>query len=95
MSNLIHIQLNPLFQFIVCTNQPLILVDNEHFVNFVFKSDDKFKLPTRQKLTKIISPEKFAIFKAQVKQLLFNVEHFSITTDNWSALANDSYLIFT
>ena len=79
-------------EFLVETNQPLSLVDQQPFIKLVSKLDNRYKLPGRQTITNVWLKEKALNVKAAIEQELKEAEFASVTIDGWSSVANDAYL---
>jgi hypothetical protein len=87
--------LNSLIAFIVATNQPLSLVDHSTFKAFVNNLNSKYKLPCRQNLTYSLIPKKANEIKKLIMSELTNIPMVTITADNWTSVAINSYLGIT
>lgn len=75
--------------------QPLSLVEDEGFCNFVKALNPRYKIISRKTLTTTILPECYEIAKKNLKSLLEKAPAVSLTADGWTSTANDSYLGIT
>jgi hypothetical protein len=84
-----------LIGWIINDQQPFNVVENIQFKNLLFVLDCRYKLPTRQTVSKRIDE----IFEEQ-KKIIYNIlsslnQKMSITTDAWTACTNQAYLSIT
>ena len=68
--------------------QPLSIVENIGFRNFINQLNPLYKLPSRKKVTYDILPEVFQAKKLEVVEKLKNTKHVAITTDIWTSDSN-------
>ena len=84
-----------LYGWIISDQQPFNVVENANFQDLVFALNPRYKLPTRQAVSKQIEE----IFKEQkniIRNTLFLLKQkMSLTTDAWTACTNQAYLSVT
>jgi hypothetical protein len=85
----------------ICADfQPFSLVTDSGFRSFVKSLEPRYKLPTRQKLSKELIPDLYNATKSHIKSMMngdekLKLSSVSITTDGWTSATNDSYISFT
>ena len=79
---------NSLMKMIAKDLQPLSVVENVGFQNFVRELNPLFQLPSRKKLTYEVLPEMFKETKTMILEHHHQIDHCSITTDVWTSDAN-------
>ena len=79
---------NSLVEMIVKDMQPLSIVENVGFQNFVRKLNPLYQLPSRKRVTYELLPCLFSTVKASVLEEQHKAEHFALTTDIWSSDSN-------
>lgn len=85
-----------LIQMIVKDFQPLRLVDDQGFRNFVELLDPKYQLPSRPTVSNSLLPDTYKATKTKVIQKLEICDTMvSLTMDIWTSLSNHSYLGIT
>ena len=80
-----------LIKFITCTNQAIAIVDNIYFANLVEALNKTYKIPCRQTCTKKIVLLRKQV-ETEIKLELSKVSACSVTCDNWTSIAKQSYL---
>lgn len=65
---------NKLIRFIVCTYQPISLVDNEFFDDFIKALNPKYKIPCRQTVNGKLIPQMAETIKNKIKLNLQKIE---------------------
>jgi hypothetical protein len=83
-----------LIRFIACTNQPLVLVENPFFKDFVESLNRSYKIPCRTTVSKKIVQMRHEK-ETEIKTELDQINHAVITCDNWTSISNQSYLGLT
>ena len=81
--------------FIVRGMQPLSLVEDEHFRDFIKAIDPRITLPCRSTLTKTILPAIYAETKGKLAVELSQAKYISLTADCWTSSTMASYLTVT
>ena len=82
-------------EFIIKDMESLSVVDGEGFRNLLNILEPCYQLPSRPHIhNKYIIPMYHSTVE-HVKTVLGNAERYSLTTDGWSSLANDSYISLT
>jgi hypothetical protein len=81
--------------FIVRGMQPLSLVEDEHFRDFIKAIDPGITLQCRSTLTKTILPAIYAETKAKLAAELSQAKYISLTADCWTSSTMASYLTVT
>ena len=84
-----------LTKFIVSNYLAFRLVDSESFRAFVNYLQPKWKVCDRKKLSMVLTPALRAEIELQMKKRMSNIDHFSISLDSWTSLANRAYLALT
>ena len=77
-----------LMKMIVKDLQPLSIVENVGFKDFVRDLNPLYQLPSRKKMTYELLPEMFKEAKASILEHHHEAVHCSITTDIWTSDAN-------
>lgn len=72
--------------------QPLSLVEDEGFCDFVKALNPRYGIISRKTLTNSVLPECYEMAKQNLKNLLEKVHAISVTIDGWTSNANESYL---
>lgn len=75
--------------------QPLSILDDEGFLNFVKELQPLYKEPSRKQLTSTLLPELFEFYMKKLKAFLGEVLNVAPSTDIWTADANFAYLCVT
>lgn len=75
--------------------QPLSLVEDEEFREFIHALNPRYNIISRKSLTNSILPECYEIAKNNLKTLLRETHAVSLTIDGWTSNANESYLGIT
>lgn len=83
---------NSLLEFLVKTNQPLSLVENNYFRNFIRILNDKVNVPTRNILKTDLVPEKYNLVKQQIKNKIKYIAKVSLTIDCWVSNSQLAYM---
>lgn len=84
-----------LLRMIVVDYQPLTIVENIGFIEFVKRLQPNYDLSSKKKLSqKILAAEYQTVFR-KVSDRLCTVSDLSITTDLWTASSNKCYLTIT
>lgn len=65
--------------------QPLSVVENEGFQNFVKELDPQYHLPNRSTVTRSLLLQKYAKSKDAIKRELKPVKHVALKTDLWTS----------
>lgn len=81
--------------FIVRGMHPLSMVDNSHFINLVKVLDPRIELPCRSTLTKVLLTDMYEEAKRNLQSEIDSVHHVALTTDGWTSITGDSYVIVT
>ena len=84
-----------LTKFIVSNYLAFRLVDSDSFQAFVNYLQPKWKVCNRKKLSMVLTPALCAEIELQMKKCMSNIDHFSISLDSWTSLANRAYLALT
>ena len=74
---------------------PLRLVEGEDFRNFVSYLSPDYKLPSRQKLSNKLLPDKQTILTNKMKDKILRISYFSLSIDSWTSFATRSYVAIT
>jgi galactitol-specific phosphotransferase system IIB component len=74
--------------------QPVSLVEDEGFKNFVTLLDLKYVIPSRRKLTALVEA-KYDEERAKAIQEVSRATRVSLTTDLWTSLSCESYMAVT
>lgn len=75
--------------------QPLSLVEDEGFRDFVKALNPKYEIISRKILTNSVLPECYEMAKKNLKNLLEKAHAVSLTIDGWTSNANESYVGIT
>lgn len=75
--------------------QPLSIVEDVGFKNFVYKLNSNYTLPNRKKLSETIIPNIYENLKKNLQDTLLIVNYVSLTTDYWQSQTTKSYLSLT
>ena len=75
--------------------QPLSVVEDEGFRDFVKNLDPRFQIPTRKTLRNNLLPKLYEDVKGELKTQLQSVSSVALTTDMWTSSANMSFLAVT
>lgn len=75
--------------------QPLSIVEDKGFLDFIKVLNPRYAIPSRKTMTNSILPECYEIAKQNLKDLLEKVHSVSLTIDEWTSTANESYLGIT
>ena len=84
-----------LTKFIISNYLTFRLVDSESFQAFVNYLQPKWKVCDRKKLSMVLTPALRAEIELQMKKRMSNIDHFLISLDSWTSLANRAYLALT
>ena len=71
--------------------QPLSVVENHGFRALLYSLDPRYKIISRNTLTKILLPKVYNQKKASLIEQLQEVDDIAITTDQWTSRANDGF----
>ena len=58
---------NHLIDFLLCTDQPFSVVENDEFKNFITALNPKFKISPRNTLMNTINPNKVFMLKIKIQ----------------------------
>lgn len=75
--------------------QPLSLVEDEGFRDFVKALNPRYEIISRKTLTNSVLPECYEMAKKNLKNLLEKAHAVSLTIDGWTSNANESYVGIT
>ena len=75
--------------------QPLSIVEDKGFIDFVHESNPGYKIISRKVLTTKLLPKLFGVSVRELKNLLSKSNYMSVTCDAWTSTARDSYLGIT
>ncbi|CAH2104773.1 unnamed protein product [Euphydryas editha] len=80
----------------ICTDlQPLQIVENKGFINFVETLNSDYVLPNRKTLSEKYLPELYQAHCSSLCNMLDTVKDIAITTDMWISDSNKCYLTVT
>ncbi|XP_054744518.1 E3 SUMO-protein ligase ZBED1-like [Anastrepha obliqua] len=74
---------------------PITSVEDPEFRDFIKLFDPRYKLPSRTTPSNVMMTNLFDEQKPKLKNLLSKINHWAITTDMWTSLANESYMTVT
>ena len=74
--------------------QPMSIVDDKGFQNFVQCMDPRYETPSRQTLTRSI-PDLYEEIKGKLQKELDSCKYVAVTTDIWTSLQTKSYCCVT
>jgi hypothetical protein len=80
-----------LIRFIAGSNQPVSLVENKFFKEFVEVLNRTYKIPCRKTISKKVYQMRSEI-EQTIQNELNEVQYATVTCDNWSSISNQSYL---
>ena len=69
--------------------QPLSIVENGGFLDFVKELNPRYKMITRRGLTSDLIPEIFGLAVNTLKNLMDKSEFIAVTTDAWTSSCNN------
>ncbi|XP_060806471.1 E3 SUMO-protein ligase ZBED1-like [Amyelois transitella] len=80
----------------ICTDiQPLQIVENKGFINFVRTLHADYILPDRKTLSERYLPQQYQLARSSLADKLEDVKNLALTTDMWTSDSNKSYLTVT
>ena len=82
-------------EMIAVDSEPFTLVDHIGFTRLMKLVEPRYKLPSDKYFSEKLIPEVYGKVCEEVKVLVSEVGHVSITTDVWSSVAQDSYISLT
>lgn len=83
-------------EMIALDYQPLSMVENTGFKNFMKKVKPKYNLPSRKFFTDNIIPRLYEETKTEIRKGVLSAAAISVTTDLWTNINNmESFLSFT
>uniref|UniRef100_A0A671XLS4 HAT C-terminal dimerisation domain-containing protein n=1 Tax=Sparus aurata TaxID=8175 RepID=A0A671XLS4_SPAAU len=81
-----------LAEMVVKDLQPLSVVEDDGFRNFVRTLDPRYKIPNRKTLMEVKLPALYEDCCSQVRKALSGVDTVVLTTDMWTSRATEAYL---
>ena len=75
--------------------QPLSTIDDKGFRNLLATMEPKYVAPSRKAMTNTHIPILYQETRDKLKSQVTNTKSFSITTDMWTSMANQSYMSVT
>ncbi|CAF1638825.1 unnamed protein product, partial [Didymodactylos carnosus] len=86
---------NMVFKLITRELLPLCLVESPDLKDIMQHVEPAYKLPSRKHFTEKLLSQKYDEARLQVKVRFNETKFVSITTDNWTSVANESYITVT
>lgn len=83
-----------MLRWILLTTQPLSIVTNKAFIEFIYNIDPQFIVPKEKKIRMMIA-QSYSYNKSKLIQLLKTAKSISLTTDLWSSRSKHGYLGLT
>ena len=71
------------------------LVESQSFKDFVHALDPRYIIPSRQRISQRMIPDRFETTKAALKSQLETAQTPSLTTDMWTSSSNNCYMCVT
>ena len=84
-----------LVNMIVTDLQPVSIVEDKGFKEFVQVIDQKYTPPSRRTIMRELLPSMYLSKRAELEEQLKTIEHCSITTDLWTSRATEGYITIT
>ena len=84
-----------LAQMICLDLQPISIVEDQGFKDFVGCLQPSYNIPDRRVLRNNVIPELFQTQKSYLQQKLNEIKSFVITLDHWTSTAQDAYMAVT
>ena len=84
-----------LAQMICLDLQPISIVEDKGFKDFVSCLQPSFNIPDRRVLRNNIIPELYRSQKSYLQEKLNEIKSFAITLDHWTSTAQDAYMAVT
>ncbi|KMQ90940.1 zinc finger bed domain-containing protein 1-like protein [Lasius niger] len=84
-----------LVKFISRDLQPLSIVNDVGFKEFVYELNPRYSLPSRPTVTNVLIPKMYQEVKETISTILNTVKYLTITFDGWTSIAKQSYLTIT
>ncbi|KZS02545.1 Uncharacterized protein APZ42_000377, partial [Daphnia magna] len=75
--------------------QPLSLVEEKNFREFVLHIDPRLTIPCRNTMTHTILPNLYREAKAKLVKELEGIKQVALTTDCWTSINNEGYMTVT
>lgn len=75
--------------------QPLSIVEDEGFREFIKYLNPRYQLISRKTLVNYTLPECYELAKTNLRNFLNKAHSVSLTVDSWTSISNDSYLGIT
>lgn len=80
----------------ICTDlQPLQIVENPGFKNFVTSLNPNYTLPCRKTLSETLLTDRYSVARAAFLEKMKHVPYVSITTDTWTSDSTKSFIAIT
>jgi len=80
---------------IVVDFQPLSIVEDQGFREFVSGLDPSFVIPSRHMLSRELLPSRYQEAVVKIKDTLNKVSAVTLTTDSWTSITTTNYLAVT
>ena len=82
-------------EMIVLDNEPFSIVKCDGFKRLMKVVEPRYTLPSDKYFSETLIPSMYTKVSNKVSVMASNWEHFSVTTDLWSFVAQDCYLSLT
>ncbi|CAF1076091.1 unnamed protein product [Brachionus calyciflorus] len=78
--------------FMISTNQPARLVENQSFRELLKELNSSYQVPCRNTFNNNFLPQKFQLIKNLLQRELSKISKCSISADAWASISNESFL---
>ena len=82
-------------KFICQDLRPYSVVENVGFRSMVEAMEPRYRIPTREHLTKVVVPRLYNKTKTTVKDALASAERVALTCDGWTSRTTEAYVTIT